>query len=252
MKRTFVTLVLAVTAIGATAQGSSTIRFGVDPGYAPFESKSPDGKLVGFDIDLGDEICRRLRAKCAWVENDFDAMIPALKAKKFDGILSSMTVTPQRAEQVGFSNKLFESSTRLIAKQGVNLQPTAESLKGKTVGVQQGTIQETFAKNELAPKGVQIMTYQNQDLVYADLITGRLDASLQDQVQGDIGFLRTPRGVGFSFSGSPISAGPTAIGMRKEDTALKEKINGAITAMVTDGTYAKIERKYFSYDVYGK
>ena len=82
----------------ALAKDYSTIRFGVDASYPPFESKGADGKLVGFDIDLGNEICARLKAKCVWVENDFDGMIPALKAKKFDGVLSSMSMTPQRAE----------------------------------------------------------------------------------------------------------------------------------------------------------
>ncbi|MGF6810487.1 ABC-type amino acid transport substrate-binding protein [Paraburkholderia sp. Clong3] len=76
---------LATVSIGAHAKDWSTIRFGVDASYPPFESKGADGKLVGFDIDLGNEICKRVGAKCVWVENDFDGMIPALKAKKFDG-----------------------------------------------------------------------------------------------------------------------------------------------------------------------
>lgn len=137
------TSLTAVTA--AQAKDYSTIRFGVDASYPPFESKGSDGKLVGFDVDLGNEICARLKAKCVWVENDFDGMIPALKAKKFDGVLLSMSMTPQHAEQIAFSSKLFNTPTRLVAKKGSNILPTAESLKGKNVGVEQGTIQETYA-----------------------------------------------------------------------------------------------------------
>ena len=248
---------LAVSAGAAHAKDWTTVRFGVDASYAPFESKAPDGKLVGFDIDLGNEICKRLNAKCVWVEQDFDGMIPGLKAKKFDGVLSSMTITPQREEQIAFSAKLFNTPTRLVAKKGTNFQPTADSLKGKSVGVEQGTIQETYAKDNWAPKGVNVVPYQNQDQVYADLISGRLDGALQDAVQAEIGFLKTPRGASFDFAGKDIDDPKTlgngaGIGLRKEDTDLKTQIDGAIAGMRKDGTYDKIAKKYFDFDVYGK
>ncbi len=247
---------LATVSIGAHAKDWSTIRFGVDASYPPFESKGANGQLVGFDIDLGNEICRRLHAKCVWVENDFDGMIPALKAKKFDGVLSSMSMTPQREEQIAFSDKLFNTPTRLVTKKGSGLLPTAASLKGKTVGVEQGTIQETYAKTYWEPKGVKVVSYQNQDQVYTDLLSGRLDASLQDAVEADLGFLKTPRGTGYAFAGPElvdpkILGNGAGIGLRKEDTDLKAKIDGAISSMIKDGTYKKIEKKYFDFDVYG-
>ncbi|WP_321815057.1 MULTISPECIES: ABC transporter substrate-binding protein [unclassified Paraburkholderia] len=254
MKKLLATLSVALLAVSATvahAKDWTTVRFGVDASYAPFESKAPDGKLVGFDIDLGNEICKRMNAKCVWVEQDFDGMIPGLKAKKFDGVLSSMTITPQRQEQIAFSAKLFNTPTRLVAKKGTSYQPSADSLKGKSVGVEQGTIQETYAKDNWAPKGVNVVPYQNQDQVYADLISGRLDAALQDEVQADLGFLKTPRGAGFQFAGKEIPTGAAAIGLRKEDADLKSKIDKAIADMIKDGTYKKIEAKYFDFDVYG-
>jgi lysine/arginine/ornithine transport system substrate-binding protein len=248
--------VTSITSVTANAKDISTIRFGVDASYAPFESKGPDGKLVGFDIDLGNAICAKLKAKCVWVENDFDGMIPALKAKKFDGILSSMSMTPQREEQVAFSSKLFNTPTRLVAKKGSGILPTPDGLKGKTVGVEQGTIQETYAKTYWAPKGVTVTPYQNQDQVYADLLSGRLDAGLQDAVQADIGFLKTPRGEGYEFVGKDlvdpaILGNGAGIGMRKEDTDLKAQIDKAIAEIIKDGTYKKLEKKYFTFDVYG-
>jgi len=244
------------SALNAQARDWAAIKFGVDPSYAPFESKAPDGKLVGFDIDLGNEICARLRAKCVWVENDFDGMIPALNARKFDGILSSMGVTPQRAEQVAFSSKLFNAPARLVAKTGSGLQPTPESLKGKTVGVEQGSVEETYTKTYWEQKDVKVVPYQNQDQVYADLLSGRLDAALQDEVQADIGFLKTPRGASFEFAGRElvdpkILGDGTGIGMRKEDSDLKAKVDKAIADMIKDGTYKKLERKYFDFDIYG-
>ncbi|UEP29889.1 MULTISPECIES: ABC transporter substrate-binding protein [unclassified Burkholderia] len=256
MKKLALSIALACIAVGAHAKDWSTIRFGVDASYPPFESKDASGTVVGFDVDLGNEICARLKAKCVWIENDFDGMIPALKAKKFDGVLSSMSMTPARAEQIAFSDKLFNTPTRLVSKKGAHLQPTAESLKGKSVGVEQGTIQETYAKAYWAPKGVQIVSYQNQDGVYQDLMAGRLDAALQDAVQADLGFLKTPRGANFEFAGKDIDDPKTlgngaGIGLRKDDADLKAKIDHAIADIIKDGTYKKLEKKYFAFDVYG-
>lgn len=248
---------LMTASAGVWANQWKEIRFGVDASYAPFESKAPDGKLVGFDIDLGNELCKRLNAKCIWVENDFDGMIPALKAKKFDGILSSMSVTEARLKQISFSAKLFNTPTRMVAKVGSGLLPTAAALKGKRVGVEQGTIQEAYAKAHWAPAGVDVVPYQNQNQVQADLQAGRIDASLQDAVEADMGFLQKPEGKGFGFVGKDLVDAKTlgtgaGIGLRKEDTALKAALDKAIAGMLKDGTYKKIEAKYFSFDVYGK
>jgi lysine/arginine/ornithine transport system substrate-binding protein len=251
MKKLFLGMLVALAAASAHAADATVIRFGVDASYPPFESKAPDGKVVGFDIDLGNAICARLKAKCVWVESDFDGLIPGLKARKFDGVLSAMTVTPQRAQQIDFSEKLYDSATRLVSKKGSNLSPTSDSLKGKSIGVEQGTVQEAYAKANFAPKGVNVSTYQNQDQVYADLLSGRLDASLQDEVQADVGFLKTPRGAGYEFTGAEIPTGHTAVGLRKDDSDLKKKINQAITDIVKDGTYKEIQKKYFSFDIYG-
>ncbi|KVZ35178.1 ABC transporter substrate-binding protein [Burkholderia ubonensis] len=248
---------LAVSAGSAYAKDWTTVRFGVDASYPPFESKGPDGKVVGFDVDLGNEICARMKAKCVWIENDFDGMIPALKARKFDGVLSSMSMTPAREEQIAFSAKLFNTPTRLVAKKGSSLMPDVKSVKGHRIGVEQGTIQETYAKTYWAAAGATVVPYQNQDQVYADLIAGRLDGALQDAVQADIGFLKTPRGKDFQFVGTDLDDPKTlgngaGIGLRKEDTDLKAKIDKAIGDMRKDGTYDKIAKKYFDFDVYGK
>jgi lysine-arginine-ornithine-binding protein len=251
MKKFALCVILALAAGGAAAKEWSTIRFGTDASYAPFESKAPDGKLVGFDIDLGNEICRRMSAKCVWVEQDFDGMIPGLKAKKFDAALSALTITPPRLQQIAFSEKLYDTPTRLVAKSGSSLQPTIASLNGKSIGVEQGSTQETYARQNWAHTGIKVVAYQNQDQVYLDLQSGRLDAALQDEVQADLGFLKTPRGAGFAFAGPAIPTGAAAIGLRKEDIDLKKGINKAISEMIMDGTYKKIASKYFDFDVYG-
>jgi len=257
MKKVFaaVSLALMATSSGVSAKELKVIRFGVSPDSPPFEQKMADGKLAGFDIELGNAICAKLKAKCVWVENDFDGMIPALKAKKFDGVLSSMSVTEKRQEQIAFSDKLFNAPVRMVAKKGSKLLPTAESLKGKRVGVEQGTTQEAYAKAYWEPKDVTVVPYQNQDLSLADLVAGRVDATLQDAVQVDLGFLKTAHGHDFAFAG-PVLKDPktlgtgTAIGLRKEDVELRRQINQALADIHQDGTYLRLEKKYFSFSIY--
>lgn len=118
MKKFVLATVFALASTGVLAKDLSVIRFGVDPTFAPFESKNPDGQLVGFDIDLGNAICAELKVKCVWVENAFDSIIPALRAKKFDAVLSAMTINDQRKKNVDFSDRLYNSPNRLIAKKG--------------------------------------------------------------------------------------------------------------------------------------
>ncbi|MCY0387610.1 ABC transporter substrate-binding protein [Robbsia sp. Bb-Pol-6] len=256
MKKLAVCIAMALVATGVSAKEWKNIRIGVDPTYAPFESKAPSGQLIGFDIDLGNALCAKMHAKCEWVENDFDGLIPALNVKKIDAIISSLSITDKRKEQIAYSDKLFNSPSRMIAKDGSGLMPTVESLKGKRVGVEQGTIQETYIKTYWQPKGVILVPYQNQDQAYADLVAGRIDASFQDEVQASIGFLKTPRGKGFAFAGASIDDKKTlgdgaGIGLRKSDDDLRTQFNAAIKAIRADGTYDKIAKKYFDFNIYG-
>ena len=246
-------LTLGVASFGVYA-APETIAFGVDASYAPFESKSPSGEMIGFDIDLANAMCAELKAKCVYVENDFDGLIPALQAKKFDAILSSLSVTESRAQVIDFSDIMYLAPVRMIAAKGSTLQPTAESLKGKRVGVEQGTIQETYANTKWKPFGVEVVPYQNQDLVLADMESGRLDASLQDEVQASEGFLKTPRGAGFDFAGPVVEdkkllGEGTAIGLRKGEAELKAELNKALAAIHANGTYDKLMKKYFDFSI---
>lgn len=247
-------MLAASTVFAANAQD---LRLGVEPGYAPFEVKTPEGKLAGFDIDLGNELCKRIAANCTWVEGEFDGLIPSLKAKKIDAILSSMSITEQRQKEIDFTDKLYGTPARLVAASGSTLLPTADALKGKQVGVFQGTTAETYAKEQWASKGINVVTYQAQELVYADLVNGRLDAAFQDAVAANDGFLKQPQGKGFAFAGPEVNEVKyfgvgAGIGLRKADTALKAQLNKALADMIKDGTYATIEKKYFDFDIYGK
>ncbi|WP_244851272.1 ABC transporter substrate-binding protein [Caballeronia sp. SL2Y3] len=250
-------MMTAAASLSASAKEWSTIRMGVDPTYPPFESVAKDGAVQGFDIDLGNALCERLKAKCVWVQSSFDGLIPGLQARKFDVILSSMAATAKRREQIDFTDRLYRNQTRLIARADAHLLPEAAKLAGKRVAVEQGTVQETYAREKWAAAGVEVVPYPSYDQAYADLVAGRVDAVLMDAVQGQLGFLATPRGKGFAFAGDvvydpKIMGDGDAAGVRKSDADLRDALNGAIAGMLRDGSYRKIEAKYFDFDMYGK
>lgn len=251
MKKAWLTLsalAVCLAAGNAMAKEYKELRFGTDPSYAPFEYKK-DGKLVGFDVDLGNAICEELKVKCVWVESDFDGMIPGLNARKFDGVISSMTVTAARQKTIDFSDELFSGPTALVFKKGAGFTTDPASLKGKTVGYEQGTIQEAYAKAVLDKAGVNTKAYQNQDQVYADLVAGRLDATIQDMLQAELGFLKSPKGGDYEIS-QPIKdeehlPAKTAIGIKKGNNDLKAFLNKGIKALHDDGKYDEIAKKNF-------
>jgi lysine/arginine/ornithine transport system substrate-binding protein len=262
MKKIFAAGALAAMVLGlggaipAQAKAFTEIKFGVDATYPPFESLAPSGAFQGFDIDLGNAICAYLKVKCVFVSQTFDSIIPALQARKFDAILSSMSKTPERAKAINFSSQMYDEPTSLIAKKGSGITDTVDSLKGKTVGVEAGTIQESYANAYWKPFGVNVVSYPGQDQVYADLLSGRLDASLQDSVEADYGFLRTPKGADYALV-ADVSSDPkdvlgsyVAIGIRKNEPELLAKIDEAIAAIIADGTYKKLEANYFTFNIY--
>jgi lysine/arginine/ornithine transport system substrate-binding protein len=254
LRVTLLAVAIAATATTpALAKDPNVLRLGIDPSYPPMDVKMPDGHVTGFDVDLADEICRRIAMHCEWVEMEFSGVIPALQARKIDAIVSSMAITEKRMQQIAFSTKLFQFKSRLIAKTGTPLTVSAEGLRGKRIGVQSGTQFETYVQKNWQPGGAEVVAYQSQEGVFDDLIAGRLDAALLGSVEADNGFLKTPKGKGFGFIGGPLEMGDhgTGIGLRKEDVALKDKIDRAIAAMRADGTYQKIAAKYFDFDVYG-
>ncbi|MNF87646.1 Lysine-arginine-ornithine-binding periplasmic protein precursor [compost metagenome] len=133
-------------------------------------------------------------------------------------------------------------------KKGSGLTEDVASLKGKTVGYEQGTIQEAYAKAVLDKAGVKTQAYANQDQVYADLTSGRLDASIQDMLQAELGFLKSPQGADFEVSKpveSELLPSKTAIGISKGNKELKALLDKGIKALHDDGTYATIQKKHF-------
>jgi arginine/ornithine transport system substrate-binding protein len=253
MKSLLIAVIVLASAAGARAQ-APTLRLGVEGAYPPFSEIGTDGKLKGFDIDIAYALCERLKRRCELVQSEFDALIPALRARKFDAIVASMSITPERRKAVDFTGKYYHSAARFVARQGAALSISPEGLKGKAIGVQRGTIHDRFVTATF--KGSEIRRYAKQDEVFLDLKAGRVDLTLVDTVAGDLGFVRTPAGKGYHFIGpsynDPAFFGDGAgIAVRKGDEALRKALDEAIAAIRADGTYQRIAARYFDFDIYG-
>ncbi|MCB6185106.1 ABC transporter substrate-binding protein [Leeia sp. TBRC 13508] len=252
MKKLFLLCLLGYS-FGSNADAIKEIRFGVEAAYPPFEFKDAQGKLTGFDIELGNALCAELKAKCTWVESPFDGLIPALQAKKFDAINSAISITEKRKKVVNFTNPLYHSPTYLVAPKGSALTPTAAALKGKVIGVLRGSIQEDFANQRLKTNGVQVQSYEDQNVAFNDLASGRLDGTIVEASTAMDGFIKKPEGKGFSFAGpavkDPLLGVGIGIAVRKEDVQLTQALNSAFEQVKKKGTFQKLMKKYFDYNI---
>jgi arginine/ornithine transport system substrate-binding protein len=253
-RRLLLTLLAAAFAPLARAQAGKKIRIAVEGAYPPFSELGPDGRITGFDVDIALALCAQMGADCQLVQQNWDGMIPGLNARKFDAVLSSMSITDERKKSVNFTNRYYSTPARLVARAGTALQPTPEGMKGKRIGVQRSTSHDRFATAYFTQS--EVVRYAGQDEVFLDLAAGRLDACLCDSVAADFGFLRRPAGKGFAFVGplftdSAFFGYGAGIAVRKADTELQARFNAAIAAIRANGTYKKVQDKYFAFDVYG-
>ncbi len=244
---------LAAAAVFALAVGAGAaqadLKFGIAPEpYAPFTSKDTSGKWVGWEVDLMDAVCKHLNEKCEIVEVAWDGIIPALTSKQIDLIWNSMSITEERKKTIDFSNFYYNTPAFIIGAKDGDLDISPEHLKGKVMGTQVSTTHERYLQKYFGA-GSEIKTYQTQDEANNDLAAGRLD-----YVQADgaalTNFLKTDQGKACCELKSAVPDDPEILGLgagagiRKEDTALKEKINGAIAALAESGEIARITDKY--------
>ncbi|NNJ16808.1 ABC transporter substrate-binding protein [Pseudomonas putida CSV86] len=248
-------LALSVFSLVSVAD-EKPLRIGIEAAYPPFASKAPDGSIVGFDYDIGNALCEQMKVKCTWVEQEFDGLIPALKVRKIDAILSSMSITEDRKKSVDFTKRYYLTPARLVMKDGTTISDSLSELQGKKIGVQRGSIHDRFAKEVLAPKGATIVPYGTQNEIYLDITAGRLDGTVADATLLEDGFLKTDAGKGYAFTGPAFTDAKyfgdgIGIAVRKGDKENLERINAAIDGIRASGKYKEIQDKYFNFDIYG-
>lgn len=241
------------------AAAPAELKVAIDPTYEPFTFKTADGKPTGFDVDMANAICEQIKRQCVFVEQVWDSMIPGLTAQKYDVIISSMSITDDRLKEVDFSDKYYNTPSRIVLKKTVKYIDPA-SIKGKKIGVLKGSTQEAYALGELKPAGVVVNSYEAQDQVYLDLKAGRIDGTVADFLEVSGGFLSKPEGAAFALMGPELREPKyygygIGVAMRKGQDALKADINTAIKTIRANGSYKAMNDKYFAkynIDVYGE
>ncbi|WP_293662826.1 ABC transporter substrate-binding protein [Rhodoferax sp. OV413] len=247
------------SAPAAAAPEAGPLKVAIDPTYEPFTFKSADGQPTGFDVDIANALCEQIKRKCEFVEQVWDSMIPGLVAKKYDVIISSMSITDERMKEVDFTDKYYNTPSRLVLKKGVTFTDAA-SIKGKKIGVLKGSTQEKYALGDLKPAGVVVNSYEAQDQVYLDIKSGRLDGTVADYMEVTGGFLSKPEGAKYELVGPDLKMPQyfgygAGVALRKGEDKLKGELNDAIKSIRANGTYKTLNDKYFAkynIDVYGE
>jgi polar amino acid transport system substrate-binding protein len=247
-RRIVVAAAMAAMLAGA-GEASAQIKFGVaaEP-YPPFTSKDASGKWVGWEVDLMDAVCKAMNEKCEIVEVAWDGIIPALTSKQIDVIWSSMTITGERMKTIDFTDFYYNPAAVIVGQKDGDMSIAPDHLKGKTLGAQVATIHLNYLQKHYGA-GSEIKSYQTFDEHNSDLAAGRLDYAMADGSAMDA-FLQTDQGKACCEVKDKVPTDPEVLGqgvgggLRKEDTALKEKLNAAIKAVSASGEIAAITKKY--------
>ncbi len=264
-------LALGLSAGLAQAKDWTHVRVATEGAYPPFNSTTSDGTVIGYEPDLLKSVCDRLKITCETIVQDWDGLIPGLKAGKFDVIMSGMSITPKREESIAFSVPYTEGPTTFaVAADGplaklpltgvdlpladkdaaaAKLGPLRDALKGKTVGVQVATIQADLLAQVLP--GVDVRSYKTNDEVALDLAAGRVDAWIGSQTNLSAG-VKAAKGelvyAGPLFTGGLLGKG-SGLGLRKEDTDLKALLDKGLQQAMADGTAQKLSQQWFGFDI---
>ncbi len=258
-KLTAAALVLAAfglqTAAHAQAPNWAEVRIGVEANYPPFSQMSPDGKFSGFDIDIANAICADMKAKCTMVSQEWDGMMPALNAKKFDMIVASMTITDERKKNADFSDSYYDIPSYFVSKTGAFSDVKPAALKGKKIIVTRNTPRATYLQENY--KDSELLLVAKEADVTMELAAGRGDIAFGSALAATAAFLKSPQGSGFSRVGpainpSGVKNGGVGIAMRKGEDALKSKVNASLKNITANGTYKTINDKYFDVNIRGE
>ncbi len=271
MKLKIILSAVGLLATAQVAQAEDAIRIATEGAYAPWNFSGPNNVLEGFEIDLANELCERMKAKCEIVAQNWDGIIPSLTAGKYDAIMAAMSITPKREEVMAFSAPYAAAINSFAAMEDndlANLPETgkplsvdseaakpvleeiAKKIQGKAVGVQGSTTASAFME-QYFQGGADVREYKTTEEHNFDLASARLDAVVANATVLAAALekddMKGAKLTGPLFSGKVF--GMIGVGLRKEDTALKARFDDVIKAAVADGTVKKLSEKWFKVDV---
>nr|WP_182406153.1 transporter substrate-binding domain-containing protein [Psychrobacter sp. GP33] len=230
-----------------TSATGEVLRIGTEGAYAPFNYTNADGSLGGFDVEIANALCADMKVTCEITAQDWDGIIPGLKAGKYDAIIAAMSVTPERSQQVAFTDPYFSNTLVFLAKADSKFDPAQDShINANSIAAQRATISSQWF--EKAYPKADMKLYDTLSNAFLDLGSERVDAMVSDKLPA-IQWLNSPAGDGFILKGAEIDINDNfAIAVRPGD-ALQAKINDSLANIKANGTYDKINQKYFAVPV---
>ena len=223
----------------------NVLRIGTEGAYAPFNYTNADGTLGGFDIEIANAICDDMKMTCDIMAQDWDGIIPGLKAGKYDAIVAAMSVTPERAQQVAFTDPYFSNALVFLAKKDSRFDPSNSSdIDSHSIAAQRSTISSQWLEKAYPKANMKL--YDTLSNAFLDLGAGRVDAMISDKLPA-IEWLSSPSGSNYVLKGEEIDINDNfAIAVRPNDKALQAKINTSLANIKSNGTYDKVNQKYFA------
>ncbi|HOA17684.1 MAG TPA: basic amino acid ABC transporter substrate-binding protein [Fervidobacterium sp.] len=213
---------------------------GTEPTFPPFEFVDESNQIVGFDLDIANELAKRLGVKVEVVSLPFDSLIPALQQGKIDMVIAGMTITEDRAKVVDFSKPYFEANQAIVVRKDGSFRPQSlEELIGKKIAVQLGTTGDLITTDV---KGIEVVRFQRFTDAFLELQNGRVDAVVLDEAPAKAYVKKFPK---FIVS-KVVDTGETyGVAVRKGNKELLNFVNQTLDIMKSSGTYNKIINKWF-------
>lgn len=229
-------------------QKAGKLTIGLDDSYPPMEFRDSKNNLVGFDVDLGYEIGKKLGVETEYTTTDFNGILLALTSSKFNMILSGMSITDKRKESIDFSDTYVMGGQVVAIKKGNTSIKSLEDLKGKVVACQLGSTGDTAAT---AMEGLkEIKRYDKITEAFQELSNERVDAVIMDAQVG--GYYVAKKPGEYDVLKDVISEEPMGIGFKKEDKELRAAVQKALDELKADGTLSQLSQKWFGFDAYTK
>lgn len=239
---------LFIAATSICQVNAADIRIAVDGSYAPFAQVNEKGELFGFDIDIANALCHDMKLECEIVPQTWDGMIPGLKVGKFDAVISSMSITQERAKVVDFSERYYSNMLAFIGPKKTVFDTTDKGLKGLTIGAYRATVSSQYLEDNYSGQ-INIKLYDTQELAYLDLKAERIDLLLSDKFPAYDWLASQSKHV-FEFKGKDIDINDKVAIALKKGSSLRQPFNQAIKNLWENGTYQSINNKYFPFLIY--
>ncbi|NBA97144.1 transporter substrate-binding domain-containing protein [Pseudomonas sp. R5(2019)] len=240
----------ALLLAGMGTAHAEVLKIATEGAYPPFNYVDSDNKLHGFDVDISNALCERMQVQCTLVAQDWEGMIPALIAKKYDAVVASMINTEERRKKIAFTNHYYKTPLSLAVPKGSDITDAQTDFKGRVIGAQSSSTQAIYAEDVYGKAGAEVKLYPTMDEANADLAAGRLDAVIADKFPLLEWLGKSGKDCCSYLGDINGTTADASIAVRKDDDALRERLNKALDEIVADGTYQKIASRYFAFNIY--